>query len=74
MLLGIAVFVSHRRRTLVDLEMEGGLHSRVMNNLDTDTADDNLMPCPADNIQARQEVLSGSNSTLGAVDYGQSAR
>jgi len=48
--------------------MEGGLHSRVMNNLDTDTADDNLMPCPADNIQARQEELTGSNGTLVAVD------
>jgi len=61
--LGIAVFVYRRHRTLVHLEMEGSLHSRVTTDLDTQTSDDS----PTNNMRARQEALTSSNGTLGPV-------
>jgi len=67
-LMGIAVFVYCRRRTLVDLEIEAGLPSRLMNDLGINTSDENQLPRRANDMCAYQEALTGRNSTLEAVE------
>ena len=67
-LLGVAVFVYRRRRTLVDLEIEAGLPSRLMNDLGIDTSDENQTPRHVNDMCAYQEALTCRNSTLEAVE------